>query len=38
VYRDSKTTPLEVEVKEGKNSFSIEVKLSEEGKKLKSGG
>ena len=35
VFKDSKNTPLEVEVAEGKNSFSVEVKLSEEGKKLK---
>jgi hypothetical protein len=38
VYRDSKNTPLEVEVVEGKNNFSVEVKLSAEGQKLKSGG
>jgi len=36
VYNDSRNTPLEVEVAEGKNSFSVEVKLSEEGKKLRS--
>lgn len=34
-FRNANTTPLEVEVLEGKNSFSMEVQLSEEGKRLK---
>ena len=38
MFRDSAKTPLEVEVVEGKNILSVEVKLSEEGKKLKAGG
>ena len=39
-FRDTKATPLEIEVVEGKNSFSVEVELSEEGRKFKaeSGG
>jgi len=34
-YRDQNTTPLEVEVVEGKNNFSVEVELTDEGKRLK---